>query len=449
MALGTPSAQMLTKLPDSIASVKRTAGASSAGAMQTPVFNASAPGGARPAPPTTIAQPMTGSGTTGPGQHTTGWTYGTGQSTTITPNEMVGYNGGGPITDIEDFRNWANGTGPYAGGGLAAYRKQLVEQQQAAWRYNQSMQDYFAAQARAAQLGFSGQAEDYRLQSRQAGGQYDLTMDDLNSNADIQRRLLELSRQRDVDQAWEYNQKQRGFTDQAYNTAIDYLGKQRGFASEGRSIMDQYLDRQQQLAQRVYDTSIARAGFNRDTQREQALSAATAGGAVLSGATTRPWANTGIEYGLASRDADNSLYGSNSLITKGRADNDLGYRRSIADIDRGVSDATLTRDRARADQDKTDQYIQSLAKTYGVRAEEIENGLRIASKKAGMDYNDMVARLEQLAANSDARGVAAAAAVLAQGAAVTPAGDGTVGPQSGTGSGSGGSNLITRVRGAQ
>jgi hypothetical protein len=409
MALGTPTMAGFTQ-PRVNQGLKKGSvpGGLSLASLDTPMTNASRPS---PTSPTAGLDPM--SGHVGgnvrlpptnlqpqqPGRHSGPWMYD---------------NPGSATSTIRGNDQWMAATG---GTGIApdpeaAFRAGDNYQQQQAQQF-EVMRNYLATQL-AQQAGqYTGASTDLGLQMDATTRRLGFEQGNQRINARNEMDQLGESRYRDVDVAAARNLDAHRFTGREWTNLQQRLAGQTDIAGRTRDSSNIYLGEQRGIARTGFDNANRRADYDKQFMQEDAASNAAAGGSFLSNSLNRPWERANVGNLMARQANVNDYNNQTSGIDRNQRETDIGYDRSMNDINDSRRSGELSRDRQYQDQERTHQYLQSLSRTYGLRADDVRNGLAQGLERLGMDANDTLQRLAA-ARNSNDRQAQAVASMIEQ-----------------------------------
>lgn len=285
-----------------------------------------------------------------------------------------------------------------------------------------------------------------------AQARYDLGMDQLQSGLDIDLGILGQRRYRDVDlgrqdnaAALLHNSNMRGVLDtrrgligESFSTRQGYLNDQLGFIGDRQDLAydryqtnDAYLGQQAKdlmaqygFASREYDTQIEEAFANRNTQQRAAVSDSAARGAFGSagfgdniqdiyGGYDRQTDRAGLQLDRTTQsieERDKALGNQRDNLGFGYDEQVIGFNESIRNINNqhdqnriGTQGAynDLTGQYSANDLERTklqnvNKGLDSLAKEYGLREQDMRNQFNNAVDKMGLDLNETNQRLEQM-----------------------------------------------------
>lgn len=231
-------------------------------------------------------------------------------------------------------------------------------------------------------------------------------------------------------------------TDRDYYTALNgLLGQERGLAYNQFQSNDQYAAgrAQDNLAQygfaaRDYATDMAGNALSRDTSRRAATSDAAARGAFGSSGFRDNISDIAEQFGLNADQAQLALDRANQQIGEqdraignDRSNLAFGYQGRVIGFDRdaaGLTRAAATNyhsyrddlqgfrkqetDLAAQGRDlaQTGKALDSLAREYGIKREDIQNQFQNSVTKMGLDYNSTLNQLNDMLASGNAELIA-------------------------------------------
>lgn len=316
--------------------------------------------------------------------------------------------------------------------------------------------DQFGALQTSMQDNLMGQ---YTSGAGMAQGRYNLGVDQANQGYATDRALLGERQYRDVDLArnnnaidMNYNGVMRGVLDErrgirgdVFSNQQGYLNDQTGFLNQSRQNAysrfgsnDAFLGQQSKdlmaqygFAGRQFDQDIQGAFAQRDTQRRGATSDATARGAFGSAGfgdniqdiqgqydRSKDAATLGLDQATQGIDERDRAIGNDRAnlrfnytdttigfdrdqrgIDKGHQDNKTGYQDDLATF-RGQYAAN---DRDRGQLQNVNKGLDSLAREYGIKGQDLKNQLDASITKMGLDLNETMTSLEQMLNSGNAQ----------------------------------------------
>jgi hypothetical protein len=302
-------------------------------------------------------------------------------------------------------------------------------------------------------------ATSYQNQAGMATSLYELGLTEANQGFETDMGLLGERRYRDVDLArgnlgadQNYLTNMRGITDarqglrgeqyatdQGFNQQNwDELQTQKGTAYDRFMENDQYMgqqaiDNNQQygFTGRQYEASVSDAFDQRNTQNRANLSASAGAGSFGSAGFMDNRDDIQGQYGsaltsaglsmdrqnLQTDQADRAFGHGRELNKLGYADTESAFRGQQNQLQhqrtsqgnaynqdlQGFAATRAGYDRDGAKLENMGSSIDSLAREYGIKAQDIENQFQAAATKMGLDLNDVNRQLEEALASGDAQ----------------------------------------------
>lgn len=314
------------------------------------------------------------------------------------------------------------------------------------------------ALADAAGLPYHQAAEllGFDLVSANVGRGYDERALQLNHNADMAR--LGNSQYRDVDLARARLGDDMASAQRRYNTAYDISGRQYndrttaaagaygidigrladqlGFAGRQYTNTERFLGAEGQIALRDRELGMQRADLGNSQARRAAANAAASQGAATSSGYNATQNELVQQLGLDRAGVTQAWNRQSNDLTRNLDSTRLGWDQAQSDNRWGNEQAVLTRDTAfrgadtalrstrqdadnayadaQADAVRQNQYIDSVAKDYGISRSQMEAAFKLGSDRLGFDYAQLIAKLTREQTNLNAQGRAASDALKQQ-----------------------------------
>jgi hypothetical protein len=333
-------------------------------------------------------------------------------------------------------------------GDIIAEQKQQYDQQQAQYDRDDAYMETFDAYAQGQQ---ADRDNNYSNQAGNAGARHTLALDELNQGFGVDMGLLGERKYRDVDLARNDNRNDIGYlntmrgitdqregltgqqfaTDQGLNRQNwDELQTQKGTAYDRFMGNDAYMAGQAQdnasqygFTARQYDQDVQGAFSQRETQNRANMSAAAGAGAFGSAGTRDNRGDIMEQYGQSvtssgltmdrqnqqTDEQDRAIGQSRNMNNLGYQDTQSGFRGQENQLQHqrtsqgnaynqdlqgyAATRAGYNRDGSRLE--NVGKGLDSLAKEYGLKGQDIENQFQSAVTAAGLDLNEVNQRLER------------------------------------------------------
>jgi hypothetical protein len=245
------------------------------------------------------------------------------------------------------------------------------------------------------------QANDMLNYDRQYAGvanQYDER--DLRLNYDADRSRLGNSRYRDVDLANVGNDNNLESARRKFNLTTEMSGRGLGLSRAD-------LTRQLALAGSQHGLALNRADLAGSQARFAASNDAASRGAAGSTGYETTRNDIASQLGFDKRAANLAYEGANDQYRSGWDGAQLNYDNTMGQANNAWADA-------QADNGRQKQYIDSIAKDYGVTAGQMDQAFRNGLQRLGLDYATTMRKLSQQGQNNTAQAQAASAALAQQ-----------------------------------